>query len=628
MNKLQKIHWHKSFGIMFVLILLMISGFIVAATQINRMEEERGFTTLYEEAGRVADDFEARIQSDREQLELIASVVATYDDLTSPRLWDVLDGYTSVGLISRMDLLLPDDSVVTSGGETVQTTLSFSEQAALGAHVTNREEDFTDGGRYILRHYVPVIRRGETIAMLCGVIDLKDIPGEIRVKPYSGEAAIYIIEGESGDFIVDTWHEEMGNIWDLGEREMAPGYDHEQLKQGLIHGQSDYVVFVSRTIGEYLYFYYEPMDINDWRIALSVPESTVFANASAIRQVIRAFLIFEVVLFVLYFIWMIFYVLHETGEKQRQLDTISHIYDVENLLFNAHENQENISAALKKIANMVRAELAGYWVGSQDKKTAVFSCSSGVSSLTDENMYYLLEYFRHTDDSFEMDNLEEIQSFLRNKENIRNIIAVPVKNVGGAVAGILYVYNCKRHSGNLELIKSISFSFTMLAKNMRSYNAIKELGEKDILLGLNNRNRYEMDIDRFEHMYEMSLACIYIDVNGLHELNNAKGHEAGDRMLQSVAGQIREKFGVCFTYRIGGDEFVIFVVDTDEAEIKEKLANLTAELVSEDIHVSIGLAWENEDIQVESMIKTAEARMYADKKRYYEEMGYDRRRGK
>ena len=194
-------------------------------------------------------------------------------------------------------------------------------------------------------------------------------------------------------------------------------------------------------------------------------------------------------------------------------------------------------------------------------------------------MYYLLEYFRHTDDSFEMDNLEEIQSFLRNKENIRNIIAVPVKNVGGAVAGILYVYNCKRHSGNLELIKSISFSFTMLAKNMRSYNAIKELGEKDILLGLNNRNRYEMDIDRFEHMYEMSLACIYIDVNGLHELNNAKGHEAGDRMLQSVAGQIREKFGVCFTYRIGGDEFVIFVVDTDEAEIKEKLANLTAELV-------------------------------------------------
>ena len=44
---------------------------------------------------------------------------------------------------------------------------------------------------------------------------------------------MYIVEGESGNFIMDTWHETVGNIWDLGERPMAEGYDHEQLKQGL-----------------------------------------------------------------------------------------------------------------------------------------------------------------------------------------------------------------------------------------------------------------------------------------------------------------------------------------------------------------------------------------------------------
>ena len=36
------------------------------------------------------------------------------------------------------------------------------------------------------------------------------------------------------------------------------------------------------------------------------------------------------------------------------------------------------------------------------------------------------------------------------------------------------------------------------------------------------------------------LCCIFVDVNGLHELNNTQGHQTGDRMLQEVARQIRQ----------------------------------------------------------------------------------------
>ena len=38
--------------------------------------------------------------------------------------------------------------------------------------------------------------------------------------------------------------------------------------------------------------------------------------------------------------------------------------------------------------------------------------------------------------------------------------------------------------------------------------------------------------------YQTSLACIYIDVNGLHEMNNSRGHEAGDDMIKQVAAQL------------------------------------------------------------------------------------------
>src|SRR5699024_1045608 len=124
----------------------------------------------------------------------------------------------------------------------------------------------------------------------------------------------------------------------------------------------DYVVFVSRTTGEYLYFYYEPMKINDWRIALSVPREVVFSRADGIRTAVNHFLILEVVCFFLYFIWMFSYVRRDSREKQRQLDTINYIYDVEKLLFNAHVKRSNIAMALEKISQIISAECAGFWM--------------------------------------------------------------------------------------------------------------------------------------------------------------------------------------------------------------------------------------------------------------------------
>ena len=50
---------------------------------------------------------------------------------------------------------------------------------------------------------------------------------------------------------------------------------------------------------------------------------------------------------------------------------------------------------------------------------------------------------------------------------------------------------------------------------------------------------------------------VYIDVVGLHEINNHLGHKAGDGMLCAVAGAMQRMFPLADTYRIGGDEFVV-----------------------------------------------------------------------
>ena len=78
----------------------------------------------------------------------MAFIASGYDDLSSPQLWQVLDQYTSDGFISRLEFLLPDDTLLTGPGSIVNVSgsLSFKEEMEAGAHITNREADLSKEG--------------------------------------------------------------------------------------------------------------------------------------------------------------------------------------------------------------------------------------------------------------------------------------------------------------------------------------------------------------------------------------------------------------------------------------------------------------------------------------------------
>lgn len=631
------VRWGRPMAVTLILILLIIGGSFFATERINRREEENAFTRLYEETGALAVEVEEKMGSDREQLETVASVLSEYDDLSSPRVRRILRSYSSVGMMSRLELLLPDDTVIRQDGTRVdaQPLLSFEKEAALGAHITNRETGLSGEAGYVLRHYVPVIRNGETAAMLYGVIELGSLP-ESFPSPYGGKAAIYIIDGTTGDFLVDTWHDEPGNIWDLGERPMAPGYDHGSLKQGLIDGQTGYVVFVSETIGDYLYFYYEPLAINDWRIALSVPADDVFADANAVRHILDIFLTFETVCFILYFLWMLRYVRHETAEKQKQLDTINYIYDVENLLFNAHEQRDNISLALEKIARITSAEAVSFLPAASAEETASFIWekkngrrNGPTSSDIREVTLLLKEYFLKGQGQFSVCDASSLRAAFPNLKAgaVKNLTSIPIQDTDGSLLGILTAFHASGSQENAGLLKNVAFSFGMLCHNMRSYNAIREKGEKDVLSGLYNRNRYERDLPGYPSLFQKSLACIYVDANGLHELNNSQGHEAGDRMLKAVSGQLLDRFGRQHTYRIGGDEFLAFAPDMEEEDVTVRVREMEAALERQNFHISVGVQWAEDVPSMDTLVKAAEQRMYLAKKAFYENETHDRRKG-
>ena len=629
------VHWGGPLAATFILVVLVVIASIIMTDRINDAEEAASFSRLASEADEFAESLELNMSTDRRQLELLAALAGDYMGVGTEALHDFLDSYRGAGtFFSRLELLLPDSTVLAPDGVTIDAhgALSFDELAAVGAHISDREVDL-DGEDYVVRHFVPVERDGETVAILYGVIELGTLGAELPYSPYSGEAAVYVIDGATGDYLIDTWHDEPGNIWDGGSRPMAEGYDDATLRQGLIDGESNYVVFVSQTIGEYLYFYYRPLSINQWRVALSVPEDLVFSDARDIRQMLNTLLVLEAVAFLIYILWLIRYMRRETGEKQRQLDALNYIYDVEKLLFNAHEHRENVPRALEVISRMLPARRVAFTMVNSEGPSTDSGYLWEQGGETELGAYLLnsaeklADYFADGHTEISLHSSQDVHELLPHApEGMSDIASIPVEDTGGIIRGVLSASGLKSGSGCAAMLKSMSFSFAMFCGNARNYRAMQRRGERDILTGLYNRNRYELDISHVGAEATESLACVFLDVNGLHELNNTRGHEAGDDMLRAVADEIRTRFGSKYAYRLGGDEFVVFVIDQPESETAHHTQAIVSSLERVGYYVSAGYAMSAPPVHdPKVLIKLAESRMYAKKREYYRNPANSRR---
>ncbi|MCR4717178.1 MAG: GGDEF domain-containing protein [Lachnospiraceae bacterium] len=151
------------------------------------------------------------------------------------------------------------------------------------------------------------------------------------------------------------------------------------------------------------------------------------------------------------------------------------------------------------------------------------------------------------------------------------------------------------------------------------------MSETDQLTGLNNRNCYEWKLETYPSVCKKSLCCVYIDANGLHELNNTKGHKAGDEMLQYIANSVKNLFGAKDSYRIGGDEFVAFAVDASNDDLEGKISELTERINEQGYHAALGYEiMDAKSLEINKLIVSAESKMYKDKSDFYKT--HDRRK--
>ena len=139
----------------------------------------------------------------------------------------------------------------------------------------------------------------------------------------------------------------------------------------------------------------------------------------------------------------------------------------------------------------------------------------------------------------------------------------------------------------------------------------QQLSYHDSLTGLLNRNRYMQDFDSLSEQDE-PIGVVFLDINGMKEVNDRDGHAVGDRLLIECAKTMRTVLGDAFSlYRIGGDEFVAIAVGIGESEFTRLSTELGGAFEDDSLcHVAIGARWEEHPKNISEMLFEADEDVY------------------
>lgn len=193
---------------------------------------------------------------------------------------------------------------------------------------------------------------------------------------------------------------------------------------------------------------------------------------------------------------------------------------------------------------------------------------------------------------------------------------------GEAYPAQLSVNTIRDESGEASYYVGV---FTDITQRKLFEDHLKSIAHYDVLTGLPNRALFN---DRLSHSITLAhrtgqrLALLYLDLDGLKQVNDTLGHETGDLLLQEVShrlkGCVRESDTVA---RIGGDEFNIILLNIKDAH--DAAVPVSRNILSAinkpfnfkgnecKVGISIGISLYPEDgSDASTLIKNADTAMY------------------
>jgi diguanylate cyclase (GGDEF)-like protein len=155
---------------------------------------------------------------------------------------------------------------------------------------------------------------------------------------------------------------------------------------------------------------------------------------------------------------------------------------------------------------------------------------------------------------------------------------------------------------------------------------LRYLGTHDVMTGLYNRAYYEEEMKRLSGGRQYPVSIIIADMDGLKEVNDSLGHQAGDKLIRRAAEVLKAGFRQeDVIARIGGDEFAVIMPLTEAATAKESLERVQTLVVLNNkyygdpvLAISLGVSTGHKGSDLETIMRAADDDMYREKRSHHQ----------
>lgn len=303
--------------------------------------------------------------------------------------------------------------------------------------------------------------------------------------------------------------------------------------------------------------------------------------------------------------------------------------DYEVILHHDIEETDEISRLKRTFNLMVKRVKSAYYEIENKLTTTLLSMGDGLIAVNSDDEVEVMNkmaeamtgwtiqeaYGRPLNDIFKTENKKESTEDIDNYSDDKSLSYEVISN---------------RFGGELPIEKTIApiidkkgktqghvLVFRDVSDQREKMNRIEYLSYHDQLTGAYNRRYFEVALNALNQVSKFPLSLVMIDVNGLKLVNDALGHSMGDELLKAATLFIQSECrrGDIFA-RIGGDEFVLLLPNTDEveAELLMKRIDANSKNILMDkliFSFSYGIGTKSTfDISIEDIFKIAEDNMY------------------
>jgi len=235
--------------------------------------------------------------------------------------------------------------------------------------------------------------------------------------------------------------------------------------------------------------------------------------------------------------------------------------------------------------------------------------------------------FFEKNDCIIIDDVEQLQKTnpaayaTLHAQEITSLIAAPIflDNKLACYIGIDN-YDSEKIKNSSYLLLSMSIFLSYAIRHRNHVDMLHRLSYHDLLTNALNRNAFMDVLSQFRPGQYASAGIIYIDINGMKEINDFYGHHQGDKILITTVAKVFNLFKPDELFRIGGDEFVIITYDLTETDFYEKfnlLRNIFCEKTNLPFSIATGSCWVKSPSDLNSLLQQADSAMYTDKKKFY-----------